>query len=190
LAESGIVSISANNFGGGYAAAQHLLELGHRRVGLMIGRQDSAFARERYHGMAAAFRDTGLSVPAELVREATFTAEAGLAAARHLLALRRPPTAIIANCDGAGLGVLVAANELGLSVPGDLSVVGFDGTVQSRWSVPQLTTVAQPLADMGRLAIRSILGLIKGERPYSPHLQLATSLIEGASTAPPQSEKL
>jgi LacI family transcriptional regulator len=190
LLDAGIVSISSNNFRGGYLAAQHLLGLGHRHVGLLIGQQSSTFARERHHGMVAAFRDAGVDVPKDLVVQAGFTPQAGFEATRLLLAMDPRPTGIIANCDGSALGVLAAAREAALDVPGDLSVVGFDGTAQSLWSTPRLTTVAQPLADIGRLTITTIRQLIKGQMPYSQHVELAARLERRESTAPPRVEKL
>ncbi|MDR2379613.1 MAG: LacI family transcriptional regulator [Bifidobacteriaceae bacterium] len=190
LLDAGIVSISSNNFNGGYLAVRHLLDLGHRRIGLMIGRQSSAFARERHHGMVAAFRDAGLDVPGELVVQAGFTPQDGLNAGSRLLALDPRPTGIVANCDGSALGILAAAHEAGVEVPGDLSVVGFDGTAQSLWSTPRLTTVAQPLADIGRLTVTTIRQLIDGQMPYSHHVQLAAQLERRESTAPPRSETI
>jgi LacI family transcriptional regulator len=186
LLDAGITSISSNNFRGGYSAARHLLDLGHQRVGLMIGRQSSTFARERHHGMVAAFHDAGLNVPDALVVEAGFTPQDGLTAGRRLLSLKPRPTGIIANCDGSALGILAAAREAGASVPSDLSVVGFDGTMHGLWSTPRLTTVAQPLTDIGRLTITSIRQLIDGQPPYSRHVQLAAWLEQRESTAPPR----
>ncbi|MDR2377908.1 MAG: LacI family transcriptional regulator [Bifidobacteriaceae bacterium] len=190
LADAGVASISADNFGGGQLAIRHLLGLGHRRIALVIGRQNSTFARERRRGMAAAFAEAGLELDEELVVEAGFTPQDGLAAARRLLSLDRPPTAIAANCDGCALGVMAAASERGLAVPAELSVIGFDGTMHAAWSTPGLTTVVQPLDEIGRLTVQVILSLIRGEALAVRQLRLATRLVERESTGPPRIESL
>ncbi|MDR1711454.1 MAG: LacI family transcriptional regulator [Propionibacteriaceae bacterium] len=183
LLDAGVPSISANNFAGGYAQAEHLIGLGHRRIGLVAGLQDSTFARERAHGFRAAMADAGLRLPQELIHMGDFLPETGHAAASEFLALDQPPTAIAANSDGCALGVMAAAREHGLRVPEDLSVIGFDDTNQARWSVPKLTTIAQPVQEIGSLAVRTMLRLISGAAPDSPHLQLATTLVVRESTA-------
>jgi LacI family transcriptional regulator len=185
LLDAGITSISANNFSGGYAQAEHLIKLGHRRIGLIIGHQDSTFARERAYGFRAALRDNAMELPDELVYEGDFWPETGLAAARKFLSLPDPPTAIASNCDGGALGVVEAAHEFGLSVPKDLSLIGYDNTPEATWCVPKLTTISQPLTEIGRWAVRNLLRLVRGEQPDSQHVQLATSLVLRESTAPP-----
>ncbi|MCF6737754.1 substrate-binding domain-containing protein, partial [Blastococcus sp. KM273129] len=103
--------------------------------------------------------------------------------ARLLLDLPDPPTAVFAGSDEQAFGVLEAARQAGLSVPADLSVVGFDDLPMARWSSPPLTTVRQPLADMGRMAGRMLHELITGGQLDSQRMELATSLVPRASTA-------
>jgi LacI family transcriptional regulator len=184
LLDAGITSISANNFSGGYAQAEHLIKLGHRRIGVIIGNQHSTFARERAYGVRAALSDNGVELPDELVYEGEFWPEVGLAAARQFLNLPDRPTAIVASCDGCALGVLDTAHEFGLSVPDDLSVIGYDNTREANWCLPKLTTISQPLSEIGSLAVRNLLRLVRGEQPDSQHVQLATSLVIRESTAP------
>jgi len=109
----------------------------------------------------------------------------GVRGTRELLALPQPPTAIFAGSDSTALGVLEEARNQGLRVPDDLSLVGFDGTDITEQSVPRLTSVAQPLKEMGRTALRSVLRLAAGETLDSPHVELATHLVVRDSTAPP-----
>jgi len=99
-----------------------------------------------------------------------------------LLGLEKPPTAIFASSDQMALGVYEAVRQRGLRVPDDVSVVGFDDLPEVRWSSPPLTTVRQPLAEMGRLAARTVLRLAQGERIPSPRVELATELIVRDST--------
>jgi LacI family transcriptional regulator len=107
--------------------------------------------------------------------------------AEQLLRLDDPPTAIFAGCDTSALGVLAAARDRHLRIPEDLSVVGFDDTYLAESAAPPMTTVRQPLREMGRLAVRTVLGLARGERPDTHHFELATTLIVRESTAPPRS---
>ena len=99
--------------------------------------------------------------------------------------LARPdrPTAIFANSDACAIGVMEAARRLGIRVPADLSVIGFDGSKLAVWSTPQLTTIAQPLTNITRVAPRTISRLLDGGSPDSHHIQLATQLVVRGSTA-------
>jgi LacI family transcriptional regulator len=181
----GLVRVGANNFAGGQMAAQHLSQLGHRVIGLVRGPDDASFARERAYGFMAGLSEAGLVVPDGLSIEEPFDYEAGLRSGRLMLDQARRPTAIAANCDGCAIGVMEAARQLGLRVPEDLSVVGFDDTKLAVWSTPQLTTVNQPLADMARVALRMMNRMLDGQAPDSSHVQLATRLVVRGSTAPP-----
>jgi LacI family transcriptional regulator len=125
-------------------------------------------------------------VDPDLVRHGNFHHEGGYDQARILLELPDPPTAIFAGSDEQAFGVMEAARQAGLTVPQDLSVVGFDDLPMARWSSPPLTTVRQPLADMGRMAGRILHRLIDGEQLDSQRLELATHLVPRASTARPR----
>ena len=179
------VSVGSANWAGGRTATEHLLELGHRRIGWVGGPAASAAARERLHGYRAALDSAGISLDRTLVRSDLFTIETGLVHGRELLALPEPPTAIVAGDDEIAVGVLGAARELDVPVPERLSVVGFDDTPQAGWTTPQLTSVHQPLAGMGRMAVETVLAMADGVEPASRHVQLATSLTVRDSTAPP-----
>jgi len=183
-----VASVGTTNFSGGLSAAQHLLALGHRRIGYVGGRADAAFNQARLHGYRAALEDAGIPAPVEYVRQEDFTYEAGVAAAEALLALPRPPTAIFAATDEGAAGVIEAARIQGVRVPERLSVVGFDDTAVARLLSPPLTTVRQPLREMGRMAVRTALRLAEGEQLESHHVELATTLVVRGSTAPPPVE--
>ncbi|MCC2309516.1 LacI family DNA-binding transcriptional regulator [Cellulomonas chengniuliangii] len=179
-----VVSIGSTNWAGGRTATEHLLALGHRRIGWIGGPQTSAAARERLHGYRAAMGSAGVEPDPELVRGDWFSVESGLAHGRELLTLPHPPTAIVAGDDEIAVGVLEAARQLGVAVPAQLSVVGFDDTPQAMWTTPRLTSVHQPLAGMGRMAVETVLAMAAGVEPASRHVELATSLTVRDSTGP------
>ncbi|MFD8234109.1 LacI family DNA-binding transcriptional regulator [Streptomyces sp. NPDC059696] len=178
-------TIGAANWSGGMAATAHLLSLGHRRIGLIAGPPRLLCSRARLDGYRAALESAGVPPDASLVVPGDFRPESGFSACHILLDLPEPPTALFAASDGMALGAIEALRRRGLRVPQDMSVVGFDDLPEVRWSAPPLTTVRQPLADMGGLAVRTVLGLTRGEQPDSPRVELGTELVVRASTAPP-----
>ena len=180
-----IPTVGATNWAGGMAATEHLLALGHRRIAIITGPLRILCSRARFDGHRAAMEAAGLTVDPALTREGTFYSEAGFLAAQQLLAERPRPTAIVAGSDQMAFGVAEAARREGLRVPDDLSIVGFDDLPESRWSSPPLTTVRQPLAEMGAHAARTVLDLVAGTPVTSPRIELATSMVVRESTAPP-----
>jgi LacI family transcriptional regulator len=114
-----------------------------------------------------------------------FRTEHGIRGLQTLMALHEPPTAIFAGSDSIGLGVLAEARRHGLRIPEDLSLVGFDGTYQAEQSIPAMTTVNQPLLEMGRAALRAVLRQAHGEELDSQRVELATHLVVRESSAPP-----
>ncbi|MES4907163.1 MULTISPECIES: substrate-binding domain-containing protein [unclassified Streptomyces] len=182
--DSRVVSIGSTNWAGGRSATEHVIRLGHRRIAWIGGPLGSAPSAERFHGYQAALHSAGITPDGAMIRHGAFSVEAGLQHAHDMLALDERPTAIVAGNDEIAVGVLAAANELGITVPGDLSVTGFDDTPQAQWTTPRLTSVAQPLAGMGRMAVETALGMVNGVQPASWHLQLATTLNVRDSTGP------
>jgi LacI family transcriptional regulator len=178
-------SLGATNWAAGVQATRHLLELGHRRIGFAGGPSQSVPARERLHGYREALESAGIEVDPELMGSGAFTAQTGVLLAAAMLDLDDPPTAIFAASDSIAVGVIRTARQRGLKIPADLSVVGFDDTYSAMWLEPPLTTVRQPLRQMGRVAARTVLDLAAGKVPDSHHVQLATSLVMRESTAPP-----
>ena len=179
-----VPSVGATNFNGGLEATEHLLTLGHRRVGFIQGPPDALVSVARLHGYTATLSRAGLDPDPALVRSGAFTFEAGLQAGGELLSSSRRPTAVFASNDLQALGVLEAARALSLRVPEDLSVVGFDDMPPAQWSAPPLTTVHQPFAEMGRVAVQNLLRLVEGVPLAAPRVELATQLVVRASTAP------
>lgn len=180
-----IPTIGATNWAGGRSAVEHLLSLGHRRIGMIAGPPTLLCSRARLDGYRAALDVAGAETDDALVRQGDFSHESGFAQGTALLDLDRPPTAVFASSDQMALGVYEAARQHGLRVPDDLSVVGFDDLPQARWSPPPLTTVRQPLAEMGLAAARTLLQLVQGESPDVLRVELATHLVVRHSSAPP-----
>jgi len=141
---------------------RHLVSLGHRRIAHITGHHSHGASGWRLLGYRDGLAQAGLPFDPALVVEGLFSFDSGVAAARQLFALRRRPTAIFAGNDDTAAGVMWAAAEHGLSIPGDVSVCGFDDTPLSRQVWPALTTVCQPSRDMGRIATQQLLRTIEG----------------------------
>lgn len=183
--ESTLPSMGSGNFGGGVAATQHLLDLGHRRIATITGPLRYLSSQARLAGYRAALERAGVPAAPELVREGDFHHASARAAGEVLLGLADPPTAVFAANDEQALGVYATAQAHGLRVPEDLSVVGFDDVPMSQWALPPLTTVQQPIRELAALATRSLLGLGDGEGlPPRGRVELPTTLVVRGSTAP------
>jgi LacI family transcriptional regulator, galactose operon repressor len=185
-AASDVPTIGATNWAGGLSATEHLVSLGHRRIGLIAGPKHLLCSRARLDGYRAGLEAAGIATDDTLIVQGDFLHESGFAGCGALLDLPDPPTAVFASSDTMALGAYEAARRRGLRVPDDLSIVGFDDLPESRWSSPPLTTVRQPLAEMGILAARTALRLARGERIDTPRVELATNLVVRDSTAPPR----
>lgn len=167
---------------------EHLIALGHRRIGFILGEPRYGASRARREGFLAAMAAHGLAISDGWLARGDFTYQSGLEATKVLLAQPEPPTAIFASNDDMALGALAAIDEAGLSTPGDLSVAGFDDSSGGRVSRPQLTTMRQPLVEMATYAVQA---LIRGEAPAGfdhdaePDRLPPSELVVRRSTAPP-----
>jgi LacI family transcriptional regulator len=182
--DSRVVSIGSTKWAGGRSATDHVIRLGHRRIAWIGGPLGSAPSAERFHGYQAALHSAGITPDRGLIHHDAFSVEAGRRHGHDMLARGERPTAIVAGNDEIAVGVLTAAEELHISVPGELSVTGFDDTPQAQWTTPRLTSVRQPLGGMGRMAVETVLRMVDGVQPASRHLQLATTLSVRDSTGP------
>ena len=178
-----IPSVGATNWAGGLAATEHLLSLGHRRIGIITGYPDMLCSLARLDGYRSGLERAGVAVDPALVKYGDFEHEGGFARAVELLALSDRPTAIFAGSDQMAFGVYEAARQRGLRIPDDLSVVGFDALPVSRWASPPLTTVRQPLAEMGSAAAEMLGELIDGNPLRTNRVELSTELHIRESTA-------
>ena len=181
----GIPVVSAAHAAGAKQATEHLLGLGHRRIAAITGHDGWTATVERLHGFRAALASAGIIPDPELIVEANWEISGGFDAAERLLALPDRPTAIFAFNDNLAIGALQAARSARLRVPDDLSIVGFDDSEQAQIVTPTLTTVRQPLQELGRIGIGLLLRLMEGTRVEALRVELATKLIVRESTAPP-----
>jgi DNA-binding LacI/PurR family transcriptional regulator len=181
-----VTSVGVDERAAGKLATEHLLGLGHRRIGFAAGDRDSMPTREKAEGRLQALR--AANVEAEgLVSYTAFSVEGGRRALRELLAARGgPPTGVVCSSDLMAIGVMMEASEQGLVVPDDLSVVGFDGIEAAAWTRPGLTTIEQPIADIAETAVGALRSLIdEPERPL-PDFVFRPKLRQRASTSPPR----
>jgi DNA-binding LacI/PurR family transcriptional regulator len=178
--------VTSTNWEGGHDAVQHLLDLGHRRIAIIAGRPHRHCSQQRLEGYRSAMRAAHVPVGSGYIRYGGFDSECGAARMAELLDLPIPPTAVFVCSDQMALGALRTIQSRGLQVPGDISLIGFDDLPESRWSSPQLTTVRQPLADMGAMAVRTLVRIMNGDRPDSWRTELSSSLISRSSTAAPR----
>ncbi len=173
---------------GGYLAARHLLDLGHRRIAAIAGPRALKVSRQRIAGFERALREAGVRLSAENVAHANFTSQAGCDAATRLLSRTARPTAIFACDDLLALGAIHAARSANLRVPDDLSVVGFDDIALASFVSPRLTTIRQPKQRVGELAAQLLIARVSGQRQHVVSEILLPTLVLGESTArPPES---
>jgi LacI family transcriptional regulator, repressor for deo operon, udp, cdd, tsx, nupC, and nupG len=164
--------------GAGYQATRHLLEHGHRRVGLITFEPRSANVSPIHAGYHEALHEAGIEAePALITCVPAFDMAAGMAGVRQLLALTQPPTAIFAIADTLALGAMCAIKAMGLRIPQDIALVGFNDIPTAELIEPPLTTVVAPAREMGADAMRMLQSLIVGKQPAHRRLVLPTSLI-------------
>ncbi len=178
-----VPTVSAAHSSGASEAVDHLLALGHRRIAAITGPKGWVATEERLRGYRASLAAAGLMPDPELELPSDFLVEGGIRAAQSLLDLPEPPTAIFAFNDPLAIGAMRAARMRGISVPEQLSIVGFDDTFEASIVTPALTTVRQPLAEMGRMAVNLLIRLLQNERIEALHVELATKLTVRESTA-------
>jgi LacI family transcriptional regulator len=181
----GMVSISAAHFSGAQAVTRHLIKLGHRRIGVITGPPDWHTRDDRVGGHLAALAEAGVAGDPELMRDGEPATKTGVWAGGELLDLRPRPSALLCFNDKVAVGVMEAAAARGLRVPADLSVAGFDDINLSRATTPRLTTVHQPLQEMGRTAVTMLMRQLDGHAHEAESIELETRLIVRESTGPP-----
>ncbi len=180
------VVVAMDEVAAGKTVAAHVLALGHRRVGIILGDPSHAASKGRLEGYRQGFGEAACSIDEELVVTGDFTYEVGYRVALELLRRVRRPTAILAQNDDMAVAAIAAARDLGLAVPADVSVAGFDNSEVSRTAWPQLTTVHQPVREMAWDAADRLIASLDGEKETAvprrrdhPH-----ELLVRASTAP------
>ena len=180
-----LMTVGAANWEGGYSATEHLLQLGHKRIAMIGGREDLQCSSAREDGYISALRRAGISADPALMVPGDFSIEAGEAATRKLLDLPERPTAIFTGNDGQAMGAYRAARSAGLRIPEDLSIIGFDDIPAAEWIEPGLTTIRQPVVQMAETAMRALLRHLDGDEELPQRIELGTELVVRGSTAPP-----
>lgn len=180
-----VPSVGSANWSGGLLATRHLIELGHTRIAAITGPEDMMCSHARIDGFRSAMNSAGLAIRPDWIRFGNFHIEGGSGHGRELLSSPDRPTAIFAGSDLQALGVLDAARGLGLRVPDDFSVVGYDDIPLARWVSPTLTTVHQPLMEMAQEASRLVIRMSQAPLDSVTRMDLATSLVVRESSAPP-----
>jgi len=182
----GVPSAHVDNEAAAYEAVSHLYGLGHRHIGVITGPLASPLSRDRLRGVQRGARENG-AARQMIVVNGDFSIDSGIAGAARLLALESPPTAVCCFNDEMAIGVLHYANRVGRSVPESLSVIGFDDIRFARYMQPALTTISQPMLDIGRETVRLLLGVLKGTVTSALSITLPHKLEIRASTgAPPR----
>jgi LacI family transcriptional regulator len=190
LPDQRISAVNIDDFQAAYAMTSHLITLGHQRIGFIIGDPNQSASTRRLAGFKAAIAEKGLPAAAELICQGLFTYRSGLDAAEQLLGLEQRPTAIFASNDDMAAATVAIAHRMGIDVPGDLTVAGFDDTALATTIWPELTTVRQPIAAMAEAAVQFLVRQICAHRdgtPESPeHVVMDFDLIRRQSDAAPR----
>jgi DNA-binding LacI/PurR family transcriptional regulator len=178
----GAHTIMVDNVSGAREAVTHLAALGHRRIGMIAGQQDISTARERLQGYREALEEAGIEYNEGLVLPGNHREADGRLAALRLLSRRERPTALFVGNNEMTVGAVLATRELGLEIPHDLSLMGFDDSRWAQTMFPALSVVAQPTYELGQIACQHLLSLIAGHLPGS--VRLPTRVIYRQSTGP------
>jgi LacI family transcriptional regulator len=168
-------AVHATNYQGALDAMEYLLSLGHKRIGHISGRAELESSNRRLKGYRDALEKAGIPVDETLIASGDYTTETGTKCAQELLSLNNPPTAIFASNDQTAIGVFQVAQEMGIRIPEDLSVIGFDNITESKYM--GLTTVDQFISEMGFVATQMLIKLINGEPLDAQTHRMQTQLV-------------
>ena len=170
-----------NAFQGGYLAGRYLIERGHRDIGAIPGQLERNTGGGRHAGFLKALEEAGIAVRSEWIVQGDFEPESGYQAMQQILQQKQRPTAIFCGGDIMAMGAICAADEMGLRVPQDISVIGYDNVRNARYFTPALTTVHQPKAQLGEKALEMLLDRITSKREESQTIEVHPTLIERRS---------
>ncbi len=179
-------AVGVDNYRGGYGATEHLVTLGHRRIGMVAGSfaiTDRSY--HRWHGYRMCLRDHGITYDKQLLVQTDYSLESGRDAVKKLLALKNQPTAIFCSNDYAALGAMKGARELGLNLPGDLSIVGFDDMQTASYVIPALTTIRQPAYEIGEIATELLFQRMDTLQKPVQRMLKSSLIVRDSTTVPP-----
>jgi LacI family transcriptional regulator len=190
LPDARVGAVSIDDYDAAFRMTRHLINLGHQRIGFIVGHPNQTASARRLEGYRAAIAEKGAEAAEELVVQGMFTYRSGLDAAELLLSLPERPTAIFASNDDMAAATVAVAHRLGLDVPGDLTVTGFDDTALATTIWPELTTVRQPIAGMAREAVQSLVRRVRAMRDGEPaepeQITMDSELVRRQSDAAPR----
>jgi DNA-binding LacI/PurR family transcriptional regulator len=176
-------TVLVDDYLGGIQATSHLIAKGHKRIAVIAENMNIMSSKERIRGYRFALNEANIKVDSSIIMECDFSIEGGKEISRRLLTSANPPTAIFACNDLLATGVIQAARELNIDVPAELSVVGFDNTIIATLTDPSLTTIAQPIQEIGRNAVDLLIKEIKSEKTGKQRIVLHPELVERGSTS-------
>jgi DNA-binding LacI/PurR family transcriptional regulator len=179
----GLSYVDTDNTEGAKKAAGYLWDMGHRRIAIINGDLTTTNARDRYEGYKKGLNDVGLDITQGHVKSGKFTEDFGSSAMEDLLAEKEPPTAVLCANDLIAIGAIKTINKMGLKIPEDISVVGFDDLIISGYLTPPLTTVRQPLFHLGKEAVITLMSMVRGEKGAYQEIEIETRLIVRDSVA-------
>ncbi len=177
-------TVLVDDYAGAYQAVTYLTNLGHQRIALVTGSAGLHSVKERTRAYHDVLRKAGIRAESQLVLHGSFSEDFGVTALSHMLAAAEPPTAVFAAADIIALGVMVAARTLGVSIPADLSIVGFDDIRDSAWVSPRLTTVRAPVDEMASTALSLLVDRLADPTRRALTSIIGVSLVVGGSAAP------
>jgi LacI family transcriptional regulator len=184
--KDGMPCVYVDDHDAAYAITEHLIQLGHTRIGFLWGEPHHRSSPERYQGYADALKDYGIAINRKLILPGRYAFDDGFRGARKLLALKEPPTAIFGCNDEIAAGVLAAARSAGLDVPWDLSIAGFEDSPFSKQAWPALTTARQSTSEIGRHAALRLISGLQNQNAEPPNEGFMPELVVRGSTAPPR----
>ncbi|MCD4720131.1 MAG: LacI family transcriptional regulator [Desulfobacula sp.] len=175
-------AVGIDNYQGGYRATEHLVKFGHERIGMVAGNFSiSDRSLHRWYGYRQCLKNNGIPYDKDLLAQTDYSLTGGRDSVKQLLSLQNPPTAVFCSNDYLAFGAMKGARELGLNLPEDLSIVGFDDVQIASYVVPGLTTIHQPAYEMGKMGTKLLFQRIKGQaKPVQ--LMMESSLIVREST--------
>ena len=177
--------VESDNLAAGSEAIRHLIDLGHRRIGFLMGQRNLSTSLDRFDGACRELQAKGLTPDAANVIWGSYSHDSGYSGLVQLMNLPQPPSALFCGNDVIAIGALEACQKLGINIPGDLSIMGVDDIPMAGWSMIALTTIRQPIDNIGALAARRLVARIEGRADETPSLDiLPTSIVRRRTTGP------
>jgi LacI family repressor for deo operon, udp, cdd, tsx, nupC, and nupG len=182
IAHEEIYTVSINNFEGAKAAVNHLIELGHKKIAAIMGPLETPSALNRFDGYKSALEDAGIKLNPQFVIKGDYLVDTGIQAMEKLLRLKNRPTAVFCFSDDMAIGAMNALREYGYDIPQDMSVIGFDDITYAALVHPKLTTISQPLEQIGIQCMKLLAAQLKGSPPSKKAYELPFKLMLRQST--------